>query len=162
MSETWPLPSKTTSSSGAFETRRKIRAFATLPEGWHFGDGVSASPATEAIALRLQTEAVAVGLLYMNAFPGISGEIRLTLYEPNYLEFTIEIDGAITFLEERDGREVDYQAHLSPENALSIIQKAGRKLWASYAFSTTGTTIGMNIDSKPSPSATQQTIPVFP
>jgi hypothetical protein len=160
MPETWPSPSNRSSSSGVIEARKKIRIFATLPEGWHYGDGIAAAPRTEFMALRLQAEALTVRLFQMDAFPGIKGEIRLVIYEPNYLEFTIESDGTITFLEEQNGQETDYQPNLSLEEALLILNKAGRQLWGSFA-STTGTTIGINTDFRPLPSATQQTIPVF-
>jgi hypothetical protein len=133
-----------------------------LPTGWHYGDGVAASSDTESIALSIQTEAVIVGVMQMDAFPGINGEIRVTLYEPDYLEFTVEKDGRITFLEERNGEETDYQPNLTLQETLSIIREAGRKLWASFAYSTTGTTIGISTAFKPSPSATHQTIPVSP
>jgi hypothetical protein len=162
MPETWPLPSNVASSSGVTEARRKIRIFTTLPKVWHYGDGVPASTATEAIALTMQNEAVRAGLLSMDAFPGVNGEIRLTLYEPNYLEFTVETDGKITFIEELHGRETDYQPDLSLEETLSIIHNAGRKLWASFASSTTGTTIGLSTAFKPSPSATQEILPPSP
>jgi hypothetical protein len=137
------------SSSGIAETREKIHVFTTLPTGWHYGDGVAASTEVERMALSIQAEAVIAGLMRMDTFPGINGEIRITLYDPYYLEFTIEKNGEITFLEEYNGEETDYQPSLTLPEALSIIREAGRKLWASFAYSITGTTIGMSIAFKP-------------
>ncbi len=161
MRRSWPLPEDAASSNGITETRAKIRAFTGLTVGWHYGEGVPSSYDTRDKALSIQAEAVVAGLLRMDAFPGIDGEIRIAIYLPDkYLEFTVEKNGLITFIEEHKGQETDYQPHLSLQGALAIIHEAGRKLWASFAYSTTGTTIGLSTAFKASRSATHRTIRV--
>lgn len=80
-------------------TESKIRSFAKLKSGWHYGEGKPPSSAAVEDAvelLRLVTEINPS--LATDAFPGIDGEIQLTVYcGIHCLEFTRECSGAWTF-----------------------------------------------------------------
>ena len=125
-------------------TAEKIKRFRNLPTGWHYGEGVLPSRGVVNAALQIHANAVIAGLMDTDAFLGISGEVRVTAYSPfTDLEFTVEPNGSITFVREdrRTGTETDYRQNLLLRDVLSILSDVGRELWASFGFSTTGTTI---------------------
>jgi len=112
-----------------------------VPNGWHYGDGVPPSQAVVGLALDLQVHAAIIGLMETDAFLGTNGEVRVTIYVHQiYLEFTVEPDGTISFVREDRGIETNYRPAISIDEARSILSDTGRELWASYGFSTTGTT----------------------
>jgi hypothetical protein len=134
-----------------------------VPEGWHFGEGVPPSPEVIALAWRLYSHATALGFTETDAFLGTNGEVRLTVYShSNYFEFTVELDRSITFVKEENGREAEPRERLSVQDALTILNRAGHELWASYAFSTTGTTTTVSGVFSPSSSEILQTDLAYP
>lgn len=150
-------------SSGAVEVSLKIKSFRHLPKGWYYGEGVAASQDTVDTAAELHANAMILGLLKTDAFPGINGEIRITVYHGTiYLEFTIETDGLITFVREDYRRVTDSQTNLSLDDALNILRDAGREIWDSFGFSITGTTIGITSAFKPSHSETRKILTESP
>jgi hypothetical protein len=105
-------------------TDEKIRGFNNLPVGWHYGEGVPPSDSTIKKAIALNMEAGGNGFTKTNAFPGIEGEIQFTVYKGQfYLEFTLEVDGTVTFLYEEADEEKDYQTGISFDEALNRIRE---------------------------------------
>ena len=105
---------------------KEIRAFGTLPDGWHFGEGVGASDATVCHALDVyalvndkETDAIEV-------FPEIDGGISISAYLENQaldvscrpdgtMEIDYEIDGDLEA--EKTGLNLnDVKAHLEKLN----------------------------------------------
>lgn len=107
------------------QTAEKILSFSELPVGWHYGDG--APPANETIdaALRLNEEAAQAGFEKTNAFPGVEGEVQVTAWIGSLcLEFTIERDGRITFVQEQAQREIAYESALTLDEAVNRLRAA--------------------------------------
>lgn len=114
----------------------KIRDFLQLKPGWHFGEGKPPDKNIIERALFLAERAIAV-LFNIDAFPGIDGEIMVTIYHYNhYLEFTFETDNSVTYVHEKDGKEVCYQEHLSFEIALKELDNFCEQIWNSSELST--------------------------
>ena len=87
-------------------TEEKIRSFAALPPGWHFGQGVPPPPERVDQALRLLAAGREAGWPETDAFPGVDGEVRITFYrEDGYLELTLERDGGVSVVREQNGVE---------------------------------------------------------
>lgn len=127
------------------DTETKLQGFEALPAGWHYGEGGPLDREVVGLAASLLTYAFQLGLTETDAFPGLAGEARLTLYsDDDYFELTINCDQSVTFVHERKGFQV------SEEEDLSIDQARGRLLqnlrghqWTSSASSIVGTmTVG--------------------
>ena len=109
--------------AGRHPTETKIREFKLLQAGWHYGQGVPPQDSTLNKAVELHREAQRHGFFYMEAFPGVSGEVMLVVYHKKHsLEFTLEVDGMVTFIHEIDGRDVAYEEGLSFEQAKAKIK----------------------------------------
>jgi len=105
------------------KTEKKIQSFKKLEKGWLFGEGISFDESIIDKAIILNREVLKHGFK-TNAFPGIKGEIQITVYFLNhYFEFIIEPDMNITFVYEIDDKEIDYQENLSFESAKNKINK---------------------------------------
>lgn len=131
------------------QTEQKIRGFGKLAEGWHFGEGVRPSSDFINRALRLHSDALAMGYAETDAFPGVSGEIRVTIYRGRtYLEFTFEADGSVTFVHEDGGVEIEYTEHLTQHQAFQRLLKTQMRLWATSESYTRDTMIAGRHDSK--------------
>jgi hypothetical protein len=103
------------------ETTRKIRSFANLKDGWHFGEGSLISEEAIFDALFLHVQILMAGFTETDAFPGLSGEIQVTAYwNENYFEFTREPDGRWTFIHENSDEEKESGSNLSREYATTI------------------------------------------
>jgi hypothetical protein len=100
-------------------------SFCDLPVGWHYGDGAPPSKETINLALRLNQEAVEAGFEKTNAFPGIEGEIQVTAWLGSLcLEFSVERDGGITFVQELDQQEITYESALTLDEAVNRFRAA--------------------------------------
>lgn len=110
-------------------TTRKIKSFRDRKPGWHYGGGV---PPTEEIAKKaISISDLAAQLGYASdAFPGIDGEIMVAVYhKPGHLEFTVEVNGRITFAREQDEEEVVYREGCTLNDALKELRKFGKRIW---------------------------------
>ncbi len=112
------------------KTHKKILGFKSLKKGWHFGEGIPPEESRLTQSIELNREAVNLGFLRTNAFPGVDGEIRVTVYhQKHYLEFTIETDDTVTYIHEVDNQEIEYETGLSFEEAKGKIKAFREKEW---------------------------------
>ncbi len=96
------------------QTKRYIESLADLPIGWHYGQGVAPSGDFIQHASLLLDHADSLGFDRFNAFPGIDGELQLTIYDgANFYALTIEPDSGITVLHRQNREEIFYQENLN-------------------------------------------------
>jgi len=118
----------------------KIRSFADLPVGWHYGEGVPATKGTIDRALVLESEFHKFSFRKTNAFPGIDGEIRVTAYYQSiYVEMTLEISGSVSYIYEFANEEIESE-ELTFDEALAKIADFRGKIWALSGLSIFDTT----------------------
>ncbi len=119
------------------EAVTKVREFANLPDGWHFGDGVA--PPLDRIerAVHLIRRGSLLGLKRANAFPGVNGQVEVTFYDDDrMLEITIETDGSLTVAENKSNRQLSLSEGLSASHAYERLNT-----WASSDLYTDSITI---------------------
>ena len=110
------------------EQQQKIRGFARFEPGWHYGEGVRFDKARLNKAICLNDEAIRRGFVQTDAFPGVSGEVMITIYHGrHYLEFSIEPDDTVVFVYEFDDEEVTYEEGLDFDAALAKIEAFRRQ-----------------------------------
>lgn len=103
-------------------TIEKIQSFSNFTQGWSFGEGVSFTPTILLKATQLIKTAHALGFTETDAFPGLNGEVMVTIYlGADYWEFTLEPDETITFAYEKDDETILYEEGLPFEFAVSSI-----------------------------------------
>lgn len=103
-------------------TLEKIQSFAHFEAGWSFGEGVAFAQITLAKAVQLAKTAHMLGFHETDAFPGLKGEIMVTVYQGNeYWEFTLEPAETIIFVYERDDETITYEEGLPFEFAVSLL-----------------------------------------
>jgi hypothetical protein len=130
-------------------TRRKIRGFADLAEGWHYGEGGPISTRAVDAALGLHAAALRLGFTETNAFPGLNGEIEITLYTgPHYIEFIIERDCSVSVAREFEDRVVEEKSGLRNEAAYAYLLTVRKVLWSSSELSVAGSTMRNGNDSR--------------
>jgi hypothetical protein len=120
-------------------TELKIQGFKELESGWHYGEGISFGQAVTDDAIALIKEANHLGFYETDAFPGVNGEIMVTIYfKSHYLEFIVEPNGSVTFSHEEGNEEVSYYEGLSISDAKLKI-KEYRDIWRQFDSLTQGT-----------------------
>jgi hypothetical protein len=99
-------------------TVEKILRFSELEKGWNYGEGeLFATDAIKA-ALEFHREVIFNGHSSTDAFPGLDGEIQITIYEgEHYFAFERERSGTWIFTHEKNNEEVESHTELSFENA---------------------------------------------
>jgi hypothetical protein len=103
-------------------TIEKIQSFATYQSGWSFGEGVQFSENTVSKGIQLAKIAHTLGFYETDAFPGLSGEVMLTVYQGNeYWEFILHPDETLTFVYEKDEETKVYEEKLPFEFAVSLL-----------------------------------------
>lgn len=108
---------------------KKIKDFLNLPTGWHYGDGVAPSEAIVKEALRIAYEAQKSGFEFVDAVPGIFGEIQIIAYQGTFrLEATINNDYKINLILENNDTEIFYLQNIDVFETISKIQYWGH-LW---------------------------------
>lgn len=94
------------------------------------------------MALTLNDELSKAGFAKTNAFLGLDGEIRVTAYhDAIYFELTIEPNEQITFLLEKNDKEMSYEENISLDKVRQYIEELREIIWSSSALSTSTTTI---------------------
>jgi len=150
--------------SAAEVTENKILGFGELRNGWHYGAGVSFGHSLLQDAICLNREAIRMAFFETDAFPGIGGEIMVTIYSSDhYLEFILESDGSVTFCRERGGKEICYQEGLSFQEAKDRLLAFRKESWKQSESLVSGITMtGDWVDSRVWPSGTLETLQVSP
>ena len=104
------------------ETIQKIREFADLPNGWHFGNGVAPPQPMIEQAILFVNYGRLLGLTRANAFPGVNGEVEIRFYEgERMLETTIEADNSLTIAEDRNDTQTAFDEGMSVTHAYERI-----------------------------------------
>jgi hypothetical protein len=110
----------------------KIEGFQCLKAGWCYGEGLPFDTTMLNDAKQIAIALLKSGFSQIDAFPGLSGEIRVTAYHKNdYFEFTLEERNSVTYLYETAGVENEYEETLNLAECFSIIKRLG-KICASY------------------------------
>jgi len=122
------------------ETTSKIRGFLNYPENWCYGSGLKFTSSVIDLVVKLNTLAVESGYLTTDAFPGIEGDIKFTIYHENIcLEFNVNLDLSIDYILEVGGEE-EQNISLSIDDAENIITTFAEDLWSRGYYTPTGTT----------------------
>ncbi|MCI0390031.1 MAG: hypothetical protein MOB07_14875 [Acidobacteria bacterium] len=118
------------------KTREKLIEFAQLEKGWRLGEGVPIDRVALATAFAILEKIAASGFDRMNAFPGIAGEVRVTAYAgADYYEFTVELDGSVTYVYEHEDEELENVEGLTVSEALKKLEMRTPATWNLYATS---------------------------
>jgi hypothetical protein len=89
------------------QTIQKINNFALLPAGWHYGEGEAPDSQLIEDAENFLRLAEGWGISEANAFPGIDGQIEITLYvKEKTFAFMFDIDNTFSITEEVKGKIV--------------------------------------------------------
>jgi hypothetical protein len=119
-----------------------VTGYLSLPDGWHYGEGVAAPMAVVSQILELIDLAEEIAGIRMNTFSGINGEVQLVISANEYIaEYTIESDNLITYTLEYKGGELVYEEGLSLGQAKDRIKKFGTERCHSSDSSTPRTTM---------------------
>lgn len=120
------------------ETIEKIDSFLKLEKGWHYGEGDVPSKKTVESAKNLAEQAI-WSSFDTNAFPGIDGEILVTVYSKDYcLEFTVESDGKIIFVYEFNDQEIEYSEGLNFREAQKKLDDFCERIYNKKEWNTSG------------------------
>lgn len=122
-------------------TNDKLSSFADLCVGWHYGQGIPPSMNLISRLIEINRQAYRFGFSKTDAFPGVSGNIMLTLYEGEYLvDLTVERDGkTATFTLEKNYEELDSRENIALSTAIELMKKVG-EICQSSELSTLGIT----------------------
>lgn len=97
-------------------TEEKIKSFAGLKKGWHYGEGISISDELLDECLKFHRALNEFGFKETDAFPGLNGEIRITIYDSNcYIEFTFNTLNDIDYCLEINGKEEESKSFSQSE-----------------------------------------------
>ncbi len=103
-------------------TLEKVQSFSKLKDNWSFGEGSEFNVQILNKALQLVKTAHALGFQETDTFPGLNGEIMVTLYlGQDYWEFTLESDGSVIFVYEKGEETCVYEEGLPFEFAISMV-----------------------------------------
>lgn len=105
------------------DINQKLIKFSNLHDGWHYGEGISIPISHILIAAELIDYIRSICDYNMDLFPGLSGELRITIYDNlRYFEITIENEISFTYLYEFDEREVDFLENISKTKIYELIR----------------------------------------
>ncbi len=143
-------------------TERKIRRFGEFEKGWHYGEGVSFEQSVLDNAIAMNQEAIRLGFYETDAFPGLSGEVMVTVYSSDHdLDFIFERDDSVTFCHEEGDKEICHEQGLSFQDAKVRIAEFRKNTWRQFGSSVDGITAASGADSRVLPSVTAQTTREF-
>ena len=114
------------------ETIRKVKGFATLLEGWHFGEGLPPTQGRIDQAVAFLVYAQVVGIDRANAFPGINGQVEVTFYSADQmLEITVESDDSLTLAEDRGDEQIGLEENVSQRDVYQKLNEFDQNPWLS-------------------------------
>ena len=103
-------------------TLEKIQSFAQFQQGWSFGEGIAFAQNPLNRAIQLAKTAHTLGFYETDAFPGLNGEVMVTVYQGcEYWEFTLQPTETMTFVYEKDAKTVTYAEGLPFEFAIALL-----------------------------------------
>ena len=106
------------------DTITKLKSFASLPQGWRFGEGGPISSDAITLGVNWVKYAESVGITRANAFAGPDLEIAVTFYrDDRSIEITLESDRSITFAEDCGDEQLTFVENLGLEQVIN-------KIWA--------------------------------
>ena len=122
---------------------QKIRSFAELPEGWHFGEGVGATEAAVDLALVINTLLTDYRARNIEAFPCIDGGVLVHGYQgADVLEIQCDPDNKVHLVHERNSGLVREQEAISTDDIECYLGDLAWLPISSSVFSTRSTTAG--------------------
>jgi hypothetical protein len=117
-------------------TDKKVASFKNIPSGWHYGEGVAPSSAMIDNARDWLNKIAEVGFTTTNAFPGVGGEIMVSgCNDDHNIEIVLEIDGTISFYEEKDDESVTSIDHGELTEVEEALARAAGNQWSISDFS---------------------------
>lgn len=115
-------------------TERRIRDFGHFTDGWHFGEGKEFEIDAIQEALKLHQHILECGFFETNAFPGLDGEIQMTVYsEHDYFQFERDSGGVWEIIHEQAGATLESLAGLDFEHVVEFVKTMRQKLWNAFA-----------------------------
>lgn len=123
--------------------------------GWNFGEGIPFDIETinDAVSMVSTASTSITSDIDISFFPGNNGEIRICYYFQkkadllDYLEFTFEGNGKVTFVHEENDTEINYLEELNLSEATTLLLEELKK-WKLSELSTPGTMIFKEKDFK--------------
>ena len=116
---------------------QKIRSFAELPEGWHFGEGVGATRAAVDSALVINTLLADHQARNIEAFPCIDGGVLVHGYQgADVLEIQCDPDSRVHLVHEREGNLVGEREAVSTDDIECYLGELAWRSTSSFVFST--------------------------
>ena len=110
-------------------TLEKIDSFGDLEAGWHYTEGVRFDPKVLEAAKSLVVKANEVGFEKTDAFPGLNGEVMVTIYHGDlYSEYTVEPDFRVIFCQEEGKKIVADWIEMDMDEAKGMIE-FNSKVW---------------------------------
>ena len=100
----YPFISKILFRTFSHPTEEKIFDFAVLKNGWNYGEGEKFPWSSIESAMDLHREIIFRGHSKTDAFPGLDGEIQITIYDgDHYFAFELEKSGEWSITHEING-----------------------------------------------------------
>jgi len=130
-------------------TAEKIRSFADLPAGWHFGVGRPSDIAETQRALAILDDLRSLGFTTTNAFPGQDGEIAVTVDAlDNDIEIIVEVGELYTLVRDKNLIELERFERISLTDLKGLLAKISGEIWNSSVYYTQNIMMPQKIDSK--------------
>ena len=108
----------------------KVRSFAYLEKGWHYGDGGPSPKDVVSVALRLSSYLRALGLYNIDAFAGDSGEISLSaIYNEHTIDVIAEVNGSVSVIYDKNDVQQSNDPRMSEAMAYARIAELARGIW---------------------------------
>lgn len=121
-------------------TLGKIRGFARLKKGWHYGEGGPIRAQVRTHAESVFQKYLFLGLTRTNAFAGSDGEILVTAYRgDHYYGIIVERSGEVSVRHEEKEQELQYAEFDRIQDALRFLTKIVGETWNTLGSSTHGT-----------------------
>lgn len=103
-------------------TQKKIKSFFNLSPGWNYGEGKEIDFDIISLAVNLHNTILYYGFTETDAFPGLDGEIRITIYHKDYyFEFTINENQTVDYCKELKDDSIETREGISIADTYSII-----------------------------------------
>src|SRR5258708_5865109 len=116
-------------------TEQKISRFKSLKKGWHYGEGVLIHDQAVQEAISVHHELVLRGFYETNAFPGLDGEIQITVYEDSdYFSFEREPSGDWIISHEQNGTEIELLENQNLKQVSQYTNTLRSRLCSASAF----------------------------